>query len=453
MKPDTKNLIVAVGSIALTLLFAKPGQAADIFSVYQQAAQEDPQLESAKEALAAVQETKAQSRAALFLPEASLSANVNQDRQTVQFGGAALGANGTSTFISGGYSLTLTQPILHYDRIIAWQQADKRIAQAEAEFAAAEIALLLRVAERYFEVLAAADNLRFAKAQQEVLARSLKETQQRQAVGYLAMTDVQEAKAGYDRALSDVVAAERQLRDNQEGLQEITGDFYTQLDGLRNDIPLIAPDPAIEERWVNQALSQNLGLRVSEQLVEIARAAIDIQKAGHLPTLDAIGNQAYAISGGRFGSAEIADTIVGLNLNVPIYQGGRVNSKIREAEHRHNQAKANLKQLQRTVHRAASQAFLGVVAGISHVKALGQTLASSQTALAATQAGFRAGRRTALDVTIAEREKLRAEKDYARARYNYLLDTLRLKQAVGTLSPEDLAQINNLLAPSPMADQ
>ena len=188
MKPDTKNLIVAVGSIALTLLFAKPGQAADIFSVYQQAAQEDPQLESAKEALAAVQETKAQSRAALFLPEASFSANVNQDRQTVQFGGAALGANGTSTFISGGYSLTLTQPILHYDRIIAWQQADKRIAQAEAEFAAAEIALLLRVAERYFEVLAAADNLRFAKAQQEVLARSLKETQQRQAVGYLAMT-------------------------------------------------------------------------------------------------------------------------------------------------------------------------------------------------------------------------------------------------------------------------
>ena len=126
----------------------------------------------------------------------------------------------------GGYSLTLTQPILHYDRIIAWQQADSRIAQAEAEFAAAEIALLLRVAERYFEVLAAADNVQFAKAQQDTLARGLKETRQRQAVGFLAMTDVQEAQAGYDRAVADAVEAEHLLSDARESLQEVTGSHY-----------------------------------------------------------------------------------------------------------------------------------------------------------------------------------------------------------------------------------
>jgi outer membrane protein len=164
-----------------------------------------------------------------------------------------------------------------------------------------------------------------------------------------------------------------------------------------------------------------------------------------LPTLDAVGSQSFSTSGGRFGSSDVEDTIVGLSLTVPLYQGGQVNSKIREAEHRHSQAKANLKQAQRAVHREASNAFLGVVGGISRVKALRQTVSSSQTALAATQAGFRAGRRTALDVIIAEREQLRAQNDYARARYDYLLATLRLKQAVGTLSPEDLVKINGLL--------
>jgi outer membrane protein len=431
--------------LLLSLGVAPPSLADDLVAVYQQAAGEDPQLEAAREALAAVQESHEQARAALFLPRADFSANVNQDRQSVQFGGAATGSSGSSTFVSGGYTLTLTQPILHYERVMGKQQADKRVAQAEAEFAAAEIAVLLRVAERYFEVLATADNLRFAQAQRDTLARGLAETQQRQRVGFLALADVQEAQAGYDRALSDVVDAEHQLRDAQESLQEITGKQYGQLAVLRDDIPLVAPEPASEARWVDQALGQNLSLRVSEQLVEIAKAAVELQKSGHLPTLDAVGSQSFSTSGGRFGSSDVEDTIVGLSLTVPLYQGGQVNSKIREAEHRHSQAKANLKQAQRAVHREASNAFLGVVGGISRVKALRQTVSSSQTALAATQAGFRAGRRTALDVIIAEREQLRAQNDYARARYDYLLATLRLKQAVGTLSPEDLVKINGLL--------
>jgi outer membrane protein len=161
--------------------------------------------------------------------------------------------------------------------------------------------------------------------------------------------------------------------------------------------------------------------------------------------LDAVGSHSFSTSGGRFGTADIEDTVVGLSLNVPLYQGGRVNSRTREAEHRYRVALAALKQEQRAVHRAASNAFLGVVAGISRVSALQQTLRSSETGVKATEAGFRAGRRTALDVIVAERERLRAQKDYARARYDYLLNTLRLKQAVGTLSPADLAQVNQWL--------
>jgi outer membrane protein len=434
----------------VVVLFGTPLQASDLLSVYQDAALEDPQLERARESLAAIQETQIQASAALFLPEATAAANINQDSQKVQFSGAnATGASGRINFQSGGYSLSLTQPLLHYDRIITWEQADSRIAQAEAEYAAAEIALMLRVAERYFDLLAAHENLRFAQAQQETLARGLKETRQRQAVGFLAMTDVQEARAGYDRALADTVEADHLLRDAKESLQEVTGTYYDRLAALRAEIPLVNPDPAVEEDWVSQALMQNFGLLVIEQAAQIAKAAIDIQKAGHLPTLDALGSHSFSTSGGRFGTADIEDTVVGLSLNVPFYQGGRVNSRTREAEHRYRAALATLKQEQRTVHRAASKAFLGVVAGISRVNALQQTLRSSETGLKATEAGFRAGRRTALDVIVAERERLRAQKDYTRARYDYLLDTLRLKQAVGTLSPTDLAQVNGWLESKP----
>jgi outer membrane protein len=248
--------------------------------------------------------------------------------------------------------------------------------------------------------------------------------------------------------LADAVEAEHLLRDSRESLQEVTGIHYDQLTGLQEEIPLVPPDPTIEDRWVSQALEQNPGLLVSMQNVQVAKAAIDIQMAGHFPTLDATGSYGFATSGGRFGSADIQDSIVGLSLNVPLYQGGQVNSKVREAKHRHREALAKLKQGQRAVQRATSKAFLGVVAGVSRVNALKQTLISSQTGLAATQAGFRAGRRTALDVIVAERERLRAQKDYARARYDYLINTLRLKQAVGTLSPDDLSQVNSWLTVS-----
>ena len=163
---------VAMGWVIV--LLGTPLQANDLLSVYQDAAREDPQLERSRESLAAIQETQSQTRAALFLPEATAAATINQDFQNVQFSGAsATGASGRSQFKSGGYSLSLTQPLLHYDRIIAWQQADIRIAQAEAEYAAAEIALIVRAAERYFDLLAANENLPFAQAQHDTLASGL----------------------------------------------------------------------------------------------------------------------------------------------------------------------------------------------------------------------------------------------------------------------------------------
>lgn len=428
------------------LLCSISSQAHDLLSVYHEAVLQDPQLERAKESLAAIQESQTQANASLYLPVANLSANVYGDTQSVQLSQDSTGVSGRSNFMAGGYVLSLTQPLLHYDRLISVEQSDSRVGQAKAEYAAAEIALLLRVAERYFDVLSAQENMNFAKIQQESVERELKETQQFQAAGFLAMTDVKEAMAGHDRAIADTIEAEHQLRDALEGLQELTGNDYDSLAGLHETVPLVEPEPAVEEAWVQQALKQNFGLIASECLLHTAEKEIQRQKAGHLPTLDVVSNHSFSTSGGRFGSADIQDTTVGLTLNMPIYQGGAVNSKIREAEHRYREALAKLKQDQRAVHRAASKAFLGVITGIRRVKALEQAVRSSEAGVAATLTGFKVGRRTALDVIVAEREQLRAKRDYAKARYDYLLNTLRLKQTVGTLSPSDLEQMNQWLA-------
>jgi len=440
--------IKGFGMLMSLLSLSPVTDAQDLLAVYREALSDNPQLEKAREGLEAVLENQSQAHAALFLPEATFSANINKDFQNIQFSGTqVIGVNSNSSFIAGGYTLSITQPLLHYDRWVALDQADSRLAQAEADTSAAEIALMLKVSERYFEVLAAEENLKFARAQQHSLERKLTETQQRQAVGYLAYTDIQEAQAGTDRAKAESLIAEHQLRDALEALQELTGIHDDNLAVLNTEIPLILPNPIDEQRWIDQALSQNPTVRSSEKQVEITRHEIQRLAAGHLPTLDAQGNHSYATSGGRFGNADIEDTIIGLNLNVSLYQGGRVSSKTREAEHRYRQAIATLNELKRNLRRETSKAYLGVVAGITRVNALKQALKSSEIALTATQAGFNAGRRTALDVIVAERELLGAQRDYARARYDYLLDTLRLKQAEGSLSPEDLNQVNSWLKP------
>lgn len=439
--------MVGITRVILLLLLSKmqTGVAQDLLNIYQDAVADAPQLEQAREALAAVSEGDTQAKAALYLPEAVLSANVYGDSQSVQLSRDSTGLNGRSNFVSGGYSLILTQPLLHYDRVVGVEQSDSRVGQAHAEYAATEIALILLLAERYFEVLAATENLEFARLQQASLARGLQETKQHEAAGYLAKTDVQEAQAGFDRAVAETLEAENLLKDAHAALQELTGKRYTKLAHLGKQIPLIKPIPDQESAWVEQARTHNLSLQAIEYSVSAAKTEIQRQQAGHLPTLDAVGNHSFSSSGGRFGSADIQDTSLGLNLTVPLYQGGRVNSKIREAEHRYREALAKQSYEQRAVERIVSKAFHGVSAGISRVQALEQNLRSSETAVAATESGFRVGRRTALDVIVAEREQLRAQRDYARARYDFLLNTLRLKHAVGTLSPSDLVQINHWL--------
>ena len=422
--------------------FTAPAQAKNLLDVYRLAQENDAQLKGAEAARLAVLESKPQSEA-LLLPNISASANTTANRLDISQPGSAAGV---THFNSNGYSLTLTQPVYHRDTYVQLRQADARIAQAEATYNAAEQALMTRVATAYFDVLAAEDNLTFALAEKKAIGQQLEQSQQRFDVGLVAITDVQETQARFDSAVAQEIDAERQLASAHEAVREITAQPYADLTPLQADIPLITPEPQDIQQWADTALQQNLLLSAAQSGAEIALEEIERQRAGHYPSVDIVGNRVFAESGGgRFGGSETLGDTLTLQLNVPLYQGGLVTSRTREAHARHSQALASLEQQQRSVLRQTRDAYLSVTANISRLQALRQAVTSNHTALESTKAGLEVGTRTEVDVLDAQRELYRTERDHARARYDYILQTLRLKQAAGTLSPADLTHINSWL--------
>ena len=432
----TKQSIIT----AAFLLYCASTTAADLMEVYTRAEDSDPVYKQAIAAYHATLEAKPQARSQL-MPLISLNANTSSHDQDISTAGG-FGSSGQVNFNSHGYSLDISQPVFHYDRILALKQADSQILQAQAEMDAAQQDLMLRVAERYFDVLAALDNLAFARAEKTALGRQLDQTKQRFDAGLLAITDVQEAQAGYDRSVANEILAENLVDNSRQSLSEVTGEYMMELAPLGENMALIAPQPGVIDDWTSISQEQNLRIIASKHALETAQQVINIEQSGHLPTLDIVANQGFDTSGGRFGSTKIHDTSIGLELNVPLFQGGLVNSRTRQARYNYDAALERLEQQNRAARRQTSEAFLGVISGISQVNALQQSVVSSETALQATEAGFDAGTRTAVDVVAAQRVTLQTKRDYARARYDYLLNTLRLKQAAGTLSPDDLAQVN-----------
>lgn len=416
----------------------------DLLEIYGHALGSDPQYQQVAATKRAVLEQRPQALAQL-LPSLSFNANAFTNDQEIKSIFNPIGQQGTVTFGSHGYSLDLTQPLFRGDRIIQYLQADNRIRQADAELIAAEQDLILRTTEAYFEILAAYDNLGFAEAEKKSLSRQLDQAKQRFDVGLTAITDVQEAQAGHDRAFASEIEARNNVDNAWEALREITGAYFSDLATLGDAMPLLGPQPEEIDAWTGAALEQNLNILAARHAVDTARREIKRQQAGHLPTVDMVARHSLNETGGRFGSIESTTTSLGVELNVPIFQGGYVNSRVRETHERLNAEMQRLEQARRNAQRLTRQAYLGVISGISRVKALKQAVVSSETALQATEAGFEVGTRTAVDVVAAERATSQARRDYARARYDYLLDTLRLKQASGSLSPEDLHEVNRWL--------
>jgi outer membrane protein len=438
---------VAITLLAATamLLGSAAGHAEDLLDIYRYALDSDPQLRAAAAANRAAQETRDQSRAPL-LPQLNLSANITHTSQDVIEANSDLTPTGEESYNSHGYTLSLSQSIYHHDYYVQLRQTDANIARADAEFEAARQGTILRVAEAYFNLLAAQDNLATAEASKRAISQQLRQTQQRFEVGLSAITDVHEAQAGYDAAVAAELAAQNQLDVAQENLRAIIGRPPVALAALQEEVPLLTPEPADIQQWTEMARERNLSLLAAEAAARVAAEELNRRQAGHYPTLDLVASHSKSDSTDYEDAGTETDTNrIGLQLNVPLYSGGLTTAQTREARALYSQATESLEQQRRATIRDTRSAYLAVTTGISQVKARQQALSSAQTALEATQAGFEVGTRTAVDVLNAQQVRFQAQSEYFRARYDYILATLQLRQAAGSLNEEDLAQVNNWL--------
>ncbi len=465
-------LPVLVGSLWLSF-----ASAADLMAVYQRALQNDPQLREAEANRLAVLENKPQALSAL-LPQVSASGNVNKQRDSgstsvTQPVVVAAPGGGTQTILetfpfdgrttttNHKYGVDLKQNIFRWENWVALKRADAQLAQAEADYQAAQQDLIARVAQRYFDVLAAQDDIDAQQSALESINRQLEQADKRYEVGLIAITDAEEARAAHDSAVAAVIAAKRQLASAQELLREITGDAFETLARPKEPFDLVNPDPVSEQRWVDMALQQNLSLVSSRLAADIARENVNSARGGHMPSLDLVASRYKTTSDGESiyndGSPAGGTSIdqnnrsIGLQLNFPIYSGGMVSSQVRQAVYLHRAAKERLERVARQTEHDARDAYLGVLSEISRVKALHQALDSNATALKATESGYEAGTRTAVDVLQSRRLWTQARTDYSRSRYDYLLNVLKLQQAAGTLSLQSLVRINSWLEATPPA--
>jgi outer membrane protein len=435
------RLAASVCGIFLTAVACPGALAIDLVSVFQLARSSDPVYQGAGAANRAAQEVKPQARGQL-LPNLSANAEIFRNYLDVRESNA-VSRTGTDEFTDELYTLSLTQPVYRRDLFIQLGQADTSVQQADAEYAFALQELMLRSANRYFGVLRAQDTLTFARATLDAFEQQLRQSQQRFEVGLIAITDVEEAKAGFDLARAQVIAAENDLNVAREALREVTGEYHRDLATLSQRLVLVTPEPADIDRWTEIALKQNLSLSATRFSSQVARDEIRRQASGHYPTLDIVGNLRRDESTGGFsGGSTFERSDIGVLLNFPIYQGGLVVSRTREARELYRQSLDQVEERRRAVERQTRDAYLGVVSEISRVQALEQAVRSNESARAAIEAGFQVGTRTSVDVLDAERNVFEAKRDLSASRYDFIINTLTLKQAAGTLSEEDLSLIN-----------
>ncbi len=382
------------------------------------------------------------SKAAL-LPQLNLSGFTSTtDRETTYEGGFP-GTNGSID--TSGYTLSLTQSLYNHKVYKTLQQTDMTIASALAKVEAARQDLVVRLATAYFNVLGAQDNLKFASAEKESIGKQLEQSKKRFEVGLIAITDVKEAQASYDTSVAQEIDAENILAAQFEALAVILGTFTTNISAMHEDIPLLIPEPANILKWTDSAELNNLALRAAQYDFKAAQKRVDADQSDHLPFLDLRAQHQYNNQqGGTFGS-ERTDTTLTVQLTIPIYSGGGTSAKHRQSVALKEQARSLKDKAKRQAVQQTRDAYLGVTSTIAQVRALKQALISNQAAHEATQAGFEVGTRTAIDVLTTLRDVFRAERDYARARYNYVINTLRLKQAAGTLTFDDGKSINTFI--------
>jgi outer membrane protein len=433
--------------IAFVALAAATGARAEgMLEIYRLAVQNDPRLAAARFDHEA---SRKSTRAALagLLPTVIADAEKTTERQNILSSQNAVIGAGFSKFPIDVWTLTITQPIF---KLVAWErlgQAEAGEKQALAQRIAAEQALMVRVATTYLAVLAAQDNLRFATAERTSIGQQLQLAKERVARGLATVVNLHDAQARFAQTEAQEVDAKNTLDDAQQAMREIIGTLPRSYTPLREEIPVARPDPENVDQWIETAVKQNPGLEAKRYAGEVAQQEMRKQRAGYAPTLNLVGTYVNRKQGGTLfgGGSHVETSDLSLKLNVPFYEGGLTTALTEEAALRWSKALQEIEAEQRAVDRQTRAAYLGVVGALSRVQALQQGVVSQQSALKVKQESYRAGLLTLLAVLDAERDLYFVRRDYAKARYDYVVNRLKLKQATGSLADTDLEAIDRLL--------
>jgi outer membrane protein len=441
-----KALSLIIAGCFTAVGFVELAQGADLLAVYRDAIAYDAQYASARAALEAGREKLPQGRTGL-LPTIGLAGSTTwNDIDTTR---RVSGATATNTqYNSNGWTVTLSQPVFRWQNWVAYTQSELAVVQAEAQFGLARQDLIMRAAQAYFDVLLAQDTLATAKAQKVAIAEQLESAKRNFEVGTATITDTHEAQARYDLTSAQEIAADNDLIVKRQVLRSVIGKEPEGLKNLKSGAHLTRPQPDDINKWVEMAESASASVRIYQALYEIAVREVEKQRAGHYPTLDLVATRgrSSATNSATLGvGTDSNSSTIGLQLSIPIYAGGGVVSKDREATALKEKAFADLENARRGAALNARQAYLGVSSGLAQVKAYEAALTSSQSALDSNKLGYEVGVRINIDVLNAQSQLFDTRQKLAKARLDTLAAQLKLKAAAGSLGEDDVAAINALL--------
>lgn len=454
------SLALAVASAASGMAWAAEapaGSKTGLVTVYNEAVKNNADLAAARANYGAISEVVPQARAGL-LPNLSAGADMTNTDTKVDRSIGDLDASRSGT----SYRASLSQPLFRADRWFQYQAAKATNEQASLALSATEQNLILQSAETYFAVLRAQDTLASTKAEEAAFKRQLDQANERFDVGLSDKTDVLEAQAGYDTARANRIIAQRNVQDAFQALVTLTNTEYSAIEGIQHTLPILVPVPNDAKAWVDTAAQQNLNLQSSNYAVDAAEETLRQRKSGHAPTLDAVAqyqkgdNDSLGFSNNDALSVYNGDaeqTTIGLQLNIPIYSGGLTSSQVREAYQTLTQTEQERESLRRQIVENTRNLHRAVNTDVETVQARKQSIISNQSALEATEIGYQVGTRNIVDVLDAQRQLYSSVRNYNDARYDYIINNLRLKQAAGTLAPSDLDALSSFLKPDYNPDQ
>jgi outer membrane protein len=427
-------------------LFTHFAGAADLMEIYAQAKENDEIIASSKASYEAGKEKLPQGRA-LLLPNINLNASLSQTDLDIQYRDAANFPSGNYNYASQVAAFSLSQPLYRRQNLAGYQQAKHQDALNELQYTAAQHELMMRVAQTYGEIMLAQENAAQAYSQKMAILEQLSQAKMSFELGKSTITDTHEAQARHDFANSTEIAALADLQIKQNAMEKLLGKPSPDLAALVNEVPLLRPDPFDVNKWVQMAEESNLQIKLQRAALEIANQEVVRQRGGHHPTVDLVASyNDSSADGSMFGTGiDMKEAVIGVQVSLPIYQGGATSSKIRESIANKEKAQRDLNQAIRQAGFSTREAYTGVVSGSNQVRALELALQSSENSLSSTRKGQEIGVRTNVDVLNAQQQLFIAKLALYKSRYSYLFNRLKLKYAVGLLSDEDLGEINQWL--------